>query len=45
LDDVAKYLISKIDLVVTDLYPFEETLASGASDDEIIEKLTSVALL
>jgi len=34
-----KYNISDIDLVIVDLYPFEETLASGASDDEIIEKI------
>jgi len=35
----AKYNISDIDLVIVDLYPFEETLASGASDEEIIEKI------
>lgn len=31
--------IGDIDLVIVDLYPFEETLASGASDAEIIEKI------
>jgi phosphoribosylaminoimidazolecarboxamide formyltransferase / IMP cyclohydrolase len=31
--------IPAIDLVVVDLYPFEETLASGASEDDIIEKI------
>ncbi len=31
--------IPSIDLVIVDLYPFEETLASGASADEIIEKI------
>lgn len=31
--------IPDIDLVVVDLYPFEETLASGASEEEIIEKI------
>jgi phosphoribosylaminoimidazolecarboxamide formyltransferase / IMP cyclohydrolase len=34
-----KYKIGDIDLVIVDLYPFEETLASGATDDEIIEKI------
>ncbi len=41
-DDVqtaAKFEIPAIDLVIVDLYPFEETLASGASDDDIIEKI------
>ena len=31
--------IPPIDLVVVDLYPFEETVASGAAEDEIIEKI------
>lgn len=31
--------IPEIDLVIVDLYPFEETLASGASDQDIIEKI------
>lgn len=31
--------ISPIDLVVVDLYPFEETVASGASEEDIIEKI------
>ncbi|HQQ92970.1 MAG TPA: bifunctional phosphoribosylaminoimidazolecarboxamide formyltransferase/IMP cyclohydrolase [Bacteroidia bacterium] len=31
--------IPDIDLVVVDLYPFEETLASGASEEDIIEKI------
>jgi phosphoribosylaminoimidazolecarboxamide formyltransferase/IMP cyclohydrolase len=34
-----QYDIPEIDLVVVDLYPFEETLLSGASEDEIIEKI------
>ncbi|MFC3197459.1 bifunctional phosphoribosylaminoimidazolecarboxamide formyltransferase/IMP cyclohydrolase [Parapedobacter deserti] len=34
-----EYEIPEIDLVVVDLYPFEETLASGAGDQEIIEKI------
>lgn len=36
---MAKYKIPEIDMVVVDLYPFEETLASGASDIDIIEKI------
>jgi len=31
--------IPAIDLVIVDLYPFEETVASGASEEEIIEKI------
>ena len=31
--------IPAIDLVIVDLYPFEETLASGASEEDIIEKI------
>lgn len=31
--------IPAIDLVIVDLYPFEETVASGASEDDIIEKI------
>jgi phosphoribosylaminoimidazolecarboxamide formyltransferase / IMP cyclohydrolase len=38
-DQVDQYDITGIDLVIVDLYPFEETLASGASDAEIIEKI------
>ena len=34
-----EYAIPPIDLVIVDLYPFEETLASGAPEDEIIEKI------
>ncbi|MCX6752176.1 MAG: bifunctional phosphoribosylaminoimidazolecarboxamide formyltransferase/IMP cyclohydrolase [Candidatus Nomurabacteria bacterium] len=34
-----QYKISDIDLVIVDLYPFEETLASGANEEEIIEKI------
>jgi phosphoribosylaminoimidazolecarboxamide formyltransferase/IMP cyclohydrolase len=33
------YGIPSIDLVVVDLYPFEATVASGASPDDIIEKI------
>jgi phosphoribosylaminoimidazolecarboxamide formyltransferase/IMP cyclohydrolase len=31
--------IPNIDLVIVDLYPFEETLSSGASEEDIIEKI------
>lgn len=33
------YGINAIDLVIVDLYPFEETLAKGGSEEEIIEKI------
>ena len=36
---VKSYDIPSIDLVIVDLYPFEATLASGASHEEIIEKI------
>lgn len=36
---VAEYEIPNIDLVIVDLYPFEETVASGADEDAIIEKI------
>lgn len=31
--------IPQIDLVIVDLYPFEKTVASGASEEDIIEKI------
>src|SRR5574344_1588721 len=34
-----EYEIPSIDLVVVDLYPFEQTVASGASEADIIEKI------
>ncbi len=36
---VKSYNIPAIDLVIVDLYPFEETLASGAPEEDIIEKI------
>ena len=36
---MTEYAIPEIDLVVVDLYPFEETVASGASSEAIIEKI------
>lgn len=38
-DQAQTYGIPDIDLVVVDLYPFEETLKSGADDAAIIEKI------
>jgi len=35
----AEFQIPSIGLVIVDLYPFEATLASGATDAEIIEKI------
>lgn len=37
--ELEQYQIMPIDLVVVDLYPFEATVASGATEDEIIEKI------
>lgn len=37
--EAEKYDIPSIDLVIVDLYPFEETVKSGASEAEIIEKI------
>lgn len=36
---IAEYEIPEIDLVIVDLYPFEETVASGADEQAIIEKI------
>jgi phosphoribosylaminoimidazolecarboxamide formyltransferase/IMP cyclohydrolase len=36
---VKQYGIEGIDLVIVDLYPFEQTVRSGAPDQEIIEKI------
>lgn len=37
--EMSKYELPYIDLVVVDLYPFEATVASGADDAAIIEKI------
>lgn len=37
--EIKKYDIPPVDLVIVDLYPFEKTVASHATDDEIIEKI------
>ena len=36
---MAEYEIPEIDLVIVDLYPFEQTVASDASEADIIEKI------
>ncbi len=38
-EQMQEYEIPGIDLVIVDLYPFEQTVASGASDADIIEKI------
>lgn len=39
IQEMAQYEIPSLDLVMVDLYPFEETLKSGGSEAEIIEKI------
>lgn len=39
LTQATEYDIPAIDLVIVDLYPFEETVASGAAEQDIIEKI------
>ncbi|MEM9894823.1 MAG: bifunctional phosphoribosylaminoimidazolecarboxamide formyltransferase/IMP cyclohydrolase [Bacteroidota bacterium] len=39
LQEAEQYKIPPIDLVIVDLYPFEETVEEGASEEEIIEKI------
>ncbi|MBP7506747.1 MAG: bifunctional phosphoribosylaminoimidazolecarboxamide formyltransferase/IMP cyclohydrolase [Prolixibacteraceae bacterium] len=39
INQMNQYSIPEIDLVIVDLYPFEETLSSGASEEDIIEKI------
>ncbi len=39
IHDMQHYEIPALDLVVVDLYPFEETVAGGAGEEEIIEKI------
>lgn len=38
-EQMQQYEIPAIDLVVVDLYPFEQTVASGAAEADIIEKI------
>ena len=37
--ELSSYDIPSIDLVIVDLYPFEETVAGGGTEEEIIEKI------
>ena len=37
--ELKEFEIPQIDLVIVDLYPFEKTVASGATHDDIIEKI------
>jgi len=39
LGQAKEFEIPSIDLVIVDLYPFEETVASGAAEQDIIEKI------
>jgi phosphoribosylaminoimidazolecarboxamide formyltransferase / IMP cyclohydrolase len=39
LGQAAQHNIESIDLVIVDLYPFEETLAAGGTEAEMIEKI------
>src|SRR5580658_10194192 len=39
IQEMAQYKIPEIDLVIVDLYPFEETVASTTDDKTIIEKI------
>jgi phosphoribosylaminoimidazolecarboxamide formyltransferase/IMP cyclohydrolase len=39
VSQLTEYDIPEIDLVIVDLYPFEDTVTSGAEEQEIIEKI------
>lgn len=39
ISEMSEYEIPSIDVIVVDLYPFEETLAAGGTHEEIIEKI------
>lgn len=39
LEQLIEYNIPEIDLTIVDLYPFEETLKAGGTEEEIIEKI------
>jgi phosphoribosylaminoimidazolecarboxamide formyltransferase/IMP cyclohydrolase len=39
IEQMREFEIPQIDLVIVDLYPFEKTVASGASEADIIEKI------
>jgi phosphoribosylaminoimidazolecarboxamide formyltransferase/IMP cyclohydrolase len=39
ISEMKAYNIPQLDLVIVDLYPFEKTVASGADEADIIEKI------
>ncbi len=39
IEQLQKYELPQIDLVIVDLYPFEQTVATDATEEEIIEKI------
>ncbi|MEI6817570.1 MAG: bifunctional phosphoribosylaminoimidazolecarboxamide formyltransferase/IMP cyclohydrolase [Bacteroidota bacterium] len=39
IEQMQEFQIPSIDLVIVDLYPFEETVASGADEADVIEKI------
>lgn len=39
LEELAKFEIPLLDLIIVDLYPFAETVSAGGSESEIIEKI------
>ncbi|MCL2727247.1 MAG: bifunctional phosphoribosylaminoimidazolecarboxamide formyltransferase/IMP cyclohydrolase [Bacteroidales bacterium] len=39
LEELSTYSIPPFDLVIVDLYPFAQTVSSGASEQEVIEKI------
>ncbi|HEY9045287.1 MAG TPA: bifunctional phosphoribosylaminoimidazolecarboxamide formyltransferase/IMP cyclohydrolase [Ohtaekwangia sp.] len=39
LSQAKEFKIAPLDLVIVDLYPFEETVAKGGSEEDIIEKI------
>jgi len=39
LEQLEQYNIPELDLIIVDLYPFEDTVASGADEQAIIEKI------
>jgi len=39
ISEMKAYEIPQIDLVIVDLYPFEKTVVSGATEQEIVEKI------
>jgi len=39
VSEMEAYQIPQLDLVIVDLYPFEKTVSSGASEEDIVEKI------